>query len=142
MKIFLTVIAVFSLITVSHAEEGEKSIQDLRNEIAQLNSSLLKAQDQSVTNFSTSVELRAKFEAAVQRINEANDVARQWRSKSVGLQRELTYTKAIAAGTTTVDLVKVYAATKRPHFRIANIPARAESVVRNDGVSPTYISMR
>jgi ElaB/YqjD/DUF883 family membrane-anchored ribosome-binding protein len=142
MKIFLLVIAVFTFCTVGHAQDGEQTIQNLRNEIAQLKANLAKLQDQSVTNFSTAVELRAKYEAAIQRINEANDVARQWRSKSVGLQRELAYTKAIAAGTTTVDLEKVYAAAKTPHFRIANIPARAESVVRDDGVSPNLLSLR
>jgi hypothetical protein len=142
MKIILTALTVFSLCTMVHAEDGETSIQNLRNEIAQLKSNLAKLQDQSVTNFSSAVELRAKYEAAILRINEANDVARQWRSKSVTLERELAYTKALAAGTTTVDLVKVYAASKTPHFRINNIPARAESVVRNDGVSPTYLSMR
>lgn len=139
----LAVVIFLAFATVGHADDGEKSVQELRNEVAQLKESLAKAQDASVTNFSASVEMRTKYEAAVQRINEANDVARQWRSKSVSLQRELSYTKAIAAGTTTVDLQKVFTASQTPHFRIDNIPARPESVVRDDGVSPTYgITMR
>jgi hypothetical protein len=145
MKILLLSFVALSLSVSSHAAEATdtaKLIQELREEIAMLRVSLLKAQNQSVTHFASTVQLRAKYELAIQRVNEANDVARQWRSKSVGLQRELAYTKAIAMGETTVDLVKVYEASKTPHFRITNIPAREESVIRHDGVSPTYISMR
>ncbi len=141
MKIFLTAVTMLAFTTMCRAEGIEPSVQDLRNEIAQLKTTLAKAQDQAVSNFETSVQIRQKYEVAVQRIGEANDVARQWRSKSVNLQRELAYAKAIAAGTTTVDLQKVYTASETPHFRIDNIPARAEAVIRDEGVSP-YISMR
>ncbi|MEO7931774.1 MAG: hypothetical protein ABIT76_01310 [Chthoniobacterales bacterium] len=150
MKIFLIGAFVLSLAVSSHAADGEKSVQELRDEIAQLKRSLAKAQDQSVTNFSASVELRSRYEAAIQRINEANDVARQWRNQAINLKHELTYTKAIAqsgAAGDTVDLVKVYAKSNVPHFRISDIPSRevpAPVTITNTDViiSPTYISMR
>ncbi len=143
MKKFLIAVAVLSLASQGHAADGEKSIQELRDEIAQLKRTLAKAQDQTVTNFSTSVELRSKYEAAIQRINEANDVARQWRSQAINLKHELSYTKAIAQTGDTVDLEKVYANV--PHFRISNIASREESTVKapkTDEISPSYISMR
>lgn len=150
MKLFLIATFVLSLAVSSRAEDGEKSVQELRDEIAQLKRSLAKAQDQCVTNFSTSVELRSRYEAAIQRINEANDVARQWRNQAINLKHELTYTKAIAQAVTpgeTVDMVKVYAKSSAPHFRISDIPSREEpapATITNTDVivSPTYISMR
>ena len=143
------------------AAEGEKTVEELREEIAELKRWLAKAQEQSVTNFSASVELRSRYEAAVQRINEANDVAKKWRSQAINLKHELSYTKAIAQSVKTVDLEKVYASSARPRFRISNIAFRQpdprtsavnggeEPVVRQvphqpigDGVAPSYISMR
>ncbi len=135
MKNFLIGFAVLAFSFPILAADAPESIQDLRNEIAQLKASLAKAQEQSVANFATAVELRSKYEAAVQRIKEANDVARQWRFQAVNMKHELSYAKALAQnarGETTVDLVKAFAKSDVPQFRITNIAARAE---KGDGIA-------
>ncbi len=158
MKAILTAVTLLFLAFTLHAGETEKTIQEMRDEIAQLKRALVKAQEQSVTNFASAVEFRNKFELAVQRINEANEVAKQWRGLSVNLQRELSYTRALADGTAPVESQSLVASTAAMQESLATgktlkVPGAVTAsavrtsgprlaIIPRDAVAPTYVAMR
>lgn len=163
MKALISAVTLFAMVFTLQAGETEKTIQELRDEIAQLKRALAKVQEQNVTNFASAVEFRNKFELAVQRINEANEVARQWRGLSVNLQRELSYTRALAEGNAPVEPQSLVASTAAMQQSLASgEPRNAQAlrvsgaltastvrkpgprlaIIPRDAVAPTYVAMR